>query len=200
MSGYTEYYICCAVVSRGAAGCRAPRPFCQMTTLRPWARFCHAQGGVASRVRRRRTTPLRNPFCRGDRCRVALRGCCRLRPSCRAATLPASPQRAHQYFCCCWHSNPAASARQRSQPAPKLLQLCATRDFAKSIFPPSLSLALPLSSSRTVCVCNVYIPMCLMLPALFCLLETGKSTESASFFILRFERIVFYTRPSARHQ
>jgi hypothetical protein len=87
-------------------------------------------------------------------------------PPRRAATLPASPQRAHQYFCCCWHSNPAASARQRSQPtplsappaAPKLLQLCATRDFAKSIFPPSLLLGREQPCS--VCVCAMCIPMC----------------------------------------
>lgn len=188
MSGYTEYYICCCGFKRGCCD-----PFARtMTTLRPWARFCHAQGGVASRVRRRRTTPLRNPFCRGDRCRVALRGCCRLRPSCRAATLPASPQRAHQYFCCCWHSNPAASARQQptspsQQPAaPKLLQLCATRDFAKSIFPPSLSISLAMPR-HCLCVMCTYV----LLPACFvCSKLCGKSTESASLFMLRVERIV----------
>jgi hypothetical protein len=195
VSGYTEYYICCCGFKRGCCRCD---PFAwreddddapPLGEILPRAEGRGQQGAPPA------NNPAPQPLLPGRSlpC-IALRGCCRLRPSCHrrgAATLPASPQRAHQYFCCCWHSNPAASARQRSQPtplsappaAPKLLQLCATRDFAKSIFPPSLSLLLLLARQRAavlcLCVCDVYLCAA---AGLFCLLQTaGKSTESASF-------------------
>lgn len=192
MSGYTEYYICCCGFKRGccdpfACGART------MTTLRPWARFCHALAeGRGQQGAPPANNPAPQPLLPGRSlpCVYSSQGvlpaAAILPPPRRAATLPASPQRAHQYFCCCWHSNPAASARQRSQPtplsappaAPKLLQLCATRDFAKSIFPPSLSREQPSS----VCVCAMCTYICAA-AGLFCLLQTaGKSSESASYF------------------
>jgi hypothetical protein len=199
VSGYTEYYICCCGFKRGCCRCD---PFAwreddddapPLGEILPRAEGRGQQGAPPA------NNPAPQPLLPGRSlpC-IALRGCCRLRPSCHrrgAATLPASPQRAHQYFCCCWHSNPAASARQRSQPtplsappaAPKLLQLCATRDFAKSIFPPSLSLSCSCSLGReqpcSVCVCA----MCtyVLLPACFvCSKLLGNQPKVHHFYAL----------------